>query len=98
MANRSQRNRYLTLSEITDTNPILAFDPPGLWASVQPVADGFGEKRISARVETDWHPQVSFNTVMTDDDSQQWYVKGIQRVNDGRDTMVLNCEMVETPQ
>jgi head-tail adaptor len=88
---------YVSLSEVPDTTPV-TFEPAGIWASVEPEPpSNFGEQRITHRVSTRYHPQITLDTVLTTDDDRQLFVRGIQQVRLGTDRLVLLCEEVVTP-
>lgn len=97
MANPGRDEHYVTLSETVDNTPV-TFEPAGLWVSIEPAPpDTFGEQRISHRVESVWHPQITLHTILTTEDGAELFVRGIQNIRRKGVRMVLSCEEVQTP-
>lgn len=95
--NPGRDDQFVTLSEIQDGTPT-TYVPDGVWASIQPEPPtSFGENKITHRVETRYHPQITMNTVLTTDDGAQLFVRGMQNVNLRNERWVLLCEEVMTP-
>jgi hypothetical protein len=83
--------------------PPLVYTPSRIRVAIRPDAPTvIDEHRISAIVETRYHPQISFNTRLTFVDrhnvTHRYYVKGIQNIDHESRYLRLLCEEVVTPQ
>jgi len=97
MINPRKFRHWVTLSDpVPDGTPV-TFDPSGVWASVEPQPPGSFDERRTSHIVTMWyHPQVTFNTMITHE-GRELFVKGIQDVDEQHIELVLFCEEVKTP-
>lgn len=97
MNNPRKLRHLVTLSDpVPDGSPV-TFTPSTVWAAIEPTPPGsFDEQRTTHIVTMRYHAQVTFNTQITHE-SRALMVKGIQRVEEKKDELVLLCEEVKTP-
>lgn len=94
-----QRTTYATLSQVVQgRHASVDYDPAGLWIWIRPSSPtSFDEDRVTHLVETDYHPQMSTNTILTLDTGRVLYVRGIADQENRQITHHLTCEEVVTP-
>jgi len=89
------RPHLVRLEEVAADDTPVTFDPDEVWVAIRPSSPtAFGENKITHQVELDYHPQITLNTRLFQDDDRALYVRGIQDVNDANAAMVLLCEEV----
>ena len=98
MAGVGRFNKWVTLSRAPQTSPDSngwdeTLVPSGGWASIQPFAPGSFDGAITSTVTMRWHPQVGLDTKVTFE-TREFFVRGVQNVNEDDITMVLLCEEI----
>jgi hypothetical protein len=93
------RTTYAELSQIVvGEDADKSYDPPGIWVEVKPSQpSAYDEQKVTHLLETDYHPDLTTNTVLTLDDGRILYVRGITDQQNRHITHSLLCEEVLTP-
>jgi hypothetical protein len=95
---RGRRRTRAALSDVESDATPTTYDPANIWVALLPSSPGpLDEQRRTHTVETDYHPQLTTNTILTLEDGRHLYVRGLQDVAHLHHTHILYCEEVLTP-
>jgi head-tail adaptor len=89
---------YVTFWKSTTTTPDVtglfeALNPPGGYASVQPLAPSADTRSVQSLVTIRYHPQINFDTRILYQ-GRSLFVRGVQDVDEQHVEMRLLCEEV----
>jgi hypothetical protein len=93
------RTTYATLSQVVvGSDRHKTYTPGGIWVEFKPSSpSAYEEDRVSHLLETDYHPDITTNTILTLDDGRVLYVRGITDQQNRHVTHTLICDEVRTP-
>ena len=96
-------NKWVTLArwpETEDDARGAPLNPEGIWAAIEPLPPGgSGNRAQDHQIRMRFHPEVTIDTRVQYVDARinrtrDFYVRGVQSVNEAGDEMVLLCEEV----